>query len=140
MAHLTKNFSRITACITCQCDAVTVYNILVVEDDILIGMLLTDMLTELGHVVCAVERTEANAVAAADRFQPDLMIVDAHLTDGSGIAAVETILKDKFVPHVFVTGDKLGTQRHRPGDVVIEKPFRERDLVDAILRAVSVVA
>jgi two-component system, response regulator PdtaR len=132
---MTKSILPITACITCQCDAVTVYNILVVEDDILIGMLLTDMLTELGHSVCAVERTEAGAVAAVIRFQPDLMIVDAHLTDGSGIAAVETILKDNFVPHVFVTGDKRGTQQHRPDDVVIEKPFRERDLVDAIRRA-----
>jgi two-component system, response regulator PdtaR len=117
---------------------VTVHNILVVEDDILIGLLLSDMLMELGHVVCAVERTEAGAVTAAARFQPDLMIVDAQLNDGSGISAVETILKDRFVPHVFVTGDKLGTQQHRPGDVVIEKPFRERDLVDAIKRAFSI--
>ena len=116
----------------------TVYNILVVEDDILIGMLLTDMLTELGHVVCAVERTEANAVAAAMRLHPDLMIVDANLSEGSGISAVETILKDSFVPHVFVTGDKRGTQQLRPDDVVIEKPFRERDLVDAIERAFSI--
>lgn len=135
-----KGILPITAITTCRCDTVTVYNILVVEDDILIGMLLTEMLTELGHVVCAVVRSEAGAVAAAVRFQPDLMIVDAHLTDGSGIAAVETIIEDKFIPHVFVTGDKLGTQRHRPGDVVIEKPFRERDLVDAIRRAVSMPA
>ena len=135
---MTKNILPITACTTCQCDAVTVYNILVVEDDILIGMLLTEMLTELGNVVCAVERTEAGAVAAATRFQLDLMIVDAHLNDGSGISAVETILKDRFIPHVFVTGDKRGTQQHRPGDVVIEKPFRERDLVDAMARALAI--
>ena len=134
---MTKSILPITACTTCQCDAVTTHSILVVEDDILIGMLLTDMLTELGHAVCAVERTEAGAVAAAARFQPDLMIVDAHLKDGSGILAVEAILRKSFVPHVFVTGDKRGTQQHRPEDVVIEKPFRERDLVDAINRALA---
>ena len=137
---MTKNILPITACTTCQCDAVTVYNILVVEDDIMIGMLLTEMLTELGNVVCAVERTEAGAVAAAARFQPDLMIVDANLSDGNGISAVETILRDQFIPHVFVTGEKLVTQRRRPGDVVIEKPFRERDLVYAMNRALAIKA
>ncbi len=134
---MTKSTLPITARTTCRCDAVNAYSILVVEDNILIGMLLSDMLTELGHVVCAVERTEEGAVAAATKFRPDLMIVDAHLTEGSGIAAVVTILKDRFIPHVFVTGDKLGTQQHRPEDVVIEKPFRECDLVEAIDRAIT---
>jgi two-component system, response regulator PdtaR len=134
---MTRNISPITAHITCQCDAVAVYNILVVEDDILIGMLLTDMLMELGHVVCGVERNEAGAVDAATRLRPDLMIVDAHLREGSGIAAIERIIRDRFVPHIFVTGDKLGTLLQRPMDIVIEKPFRERDLMQAIERAVA---
>lgn len=112
-------------------------NILVVEDDIMIGMLLSDMLTGLGHSVCAVERTEAGAVAAAARFQPDLMIVDIHLKVGNGIAAVETVLRDRDIPHVFVTGDRYGTQRRPPGDIVIEKPFREVDLLEAIARATA---
>lgn len=101
----------------------------------MIGMLLSEMLTGLGHRVCAVERTELGAVAAAARFQPDLMIVDVHLKVGSGISAVETILVDRFIPHVFVTGDRFGTQRRTPGDIVIEKPFRESDLLQAIKRA-----
>ena len=116
---------------------VTALTILVVEDDALIGMLLSDMLAGLGHSVCAVERGEAGAVAAATRFQPDLMIVDAHLGDGSGVSAVETILQSRFVPHVFVTGDRLGTQQQRPGDIVLEKPYRERDLVRAVNRALG---
>jgi two-component system, response regulator PdtaR len=116
---------------------VAALDILVVEDDFLIGTLLSEMLVALGYTVCAVERTEASAVAAAARFQPDLMIVDAHLSDGSGISAVETIVRKRFIPHVFVTGDKLGTLLLRPKDVVIEKPFRERDLVQAIARAVA---
>jgi two-component system, response regulator PdtaR len=113
----------------------TPLNILVVEDDIMIGMLLSDMLTGLGHRVCAVERTEAGTVAAAARFRPDLMIVDIHLKIGNGISAVEAVLRDRFIPHVFVTGDRYGTQRRSPGDIVIEKPFRERDLLEAIKRA-----
>ncbi len=134
---MTQSIWPTTTCTTCLCDVMPLLNILVVEDDILIGMLLTDLLTGLGHVVCAVERTEGGAVAAAARFQPDLMIVDATLRDGNGISAVETILRHQFIPHVFVTGDKLGTQKHRPVDIVIEKPFRERELIEAMKRAVA---
>jgi two-component system, response regulator PdtaR len=116
---------------------VTALNILVVEDDFLIGTLLSETLVGLGHSVCAVECTETGAIAAAHRLRPDLMIVDAHLGRGSGIRAVEIIVQARFVPYIFVTGDKLGTLLLRPQDIVIEKPFRERDLVQAIARAVA---
>jgi two-component system, response regulator PdtaR len=134
---MTKSILPITACTTCQFSASYVLNILVIEDDFLIGTLLSEMLAELGHFVCGVERTEAGAVDAANRLRPDLLIVDAHLGEGSGIAAVEKIIRDRFVPHIFVTGDKLGTLLQRPMDVVIEKPFRERDLMQAIERAIA---
>jgi CheY-like chemotaxis protein len=51
--------------------------VLVVEDDVLIGMLFADALAAMGYDVCAIEATEADAVAAAARYKPDLMIVDA---------------------------------------------------------------
>ena len=52
---------------------------LVVEDDAIIGGLLAETLEGLGHTVCAVERNAADAVAAALRWRPDLMIVDVGL-------------------------------------------------------------
>lgn len=111
--------------------------ILVAEDDALIGMLLDEMLTDMGHHVCAVVATEADAVAAAALYKPDLAIVDARLADGSGVHAVDAMLRLGPMPHVFVTGDASGVQRSRPGAVVIEKPFREPDLVRAIQRALD---
>ena len=36
---------------------------------------------------------------------PDLMIVDVRLRDGSGISAVEEILTAGWIPHVFVSGE-----------------------------------
>ncbi|SDR54237.1 Response regulator receiver domain-containing protein [Rhizobiales bacterium GAS191] len=112
-------------------------SVLVVEDDALIAMLFADVLAEMGHDVCAIEATEAGAVAAATRCRPDLMIVDARLAMGSGVSAVEAILRDGFVPHVFVSGDVMSVQALRPGAVVIQKPFREPDLVRAIQRALD---
>jgi DNA-binding response OmpR family regulator len=115
-------------------------NILVVEDEALIGMLLTDALVAMGHVVCAIVATETDAVATAARCNPDLMIVDARLRDGSGISAVEKILRNGWVPHVFVSGETSSIQTLRPGAIVIQKPFRDMELDRAIQRALDAPA
>ena len=111
--------------------------ILVVEDDAMIGVLLAETLEDLGHVVCGVETNAANAVAAAARHRPDLMIVDVGLGETSGIAAVKEILRSGYVPHVFVTGDALRNLSLGPNAVLIQKPFREPDIVQAIERALA---
>ena len=96
--------------------------ILVVEDDAIIAMAMAELLTEIGHTVCA-------------WHHPDLMIVDANLREGSGIAAVIEILRTGFVPHIFVTGDSYGLPDLRPGTIVIHKPFTATDLAYAIQRS-----
>jgi DNA-binding response OmpR family regulator len=109
--------------------------VLVAEDDTMIGTLLAEVLTEMGYDVCAIEATEADTVAAAVRCRPDLMIVDAWLADGSGVAAVEAVLRTGFVPHVFVSGDPTRVGECWPDAVVLQKPFREADLAQAIQHA-----
>jgi CheY-like chemotaxis protein len=114
-----------------------VLRVMVVEDEAVIAVLLAEVLAGMGHDVCAIEATEADAVAAAARCRPDMMILDARLGDGSGISAVEQILCTRFVPHVFVSGDALRVRALRPGAVVIQKPFREADLASAMQRALG---
>lgn len=111
--------------------------ILVVEDNAMVGMLLVDMLQEMGHEVCGVESTEATAVAAALNSRPDLMIVDGRLGDGCGIAAIETIRRIGAVPHLFASGDITRIKSLRPGAVVLQKPFYEADLARAIQSALA---
>jgi len=111
--------------------------ILVVEDDVMIGPLLAEMLEDIGHLVCGVEVNAVNAVAAAERSRPDLMIVDVGLGDASGVTAVNKILEGGFVPHVFVTGDVLRNLGLGPGAVLIQKPFRRQEIVTAIQRAID---
>ena len=48
----------------------TSLSVLVVEDDAMIGMLLADMLGEMGYNVCAIAATEDGAVADAARCHP----------------------------------------------------------------------
>ncbi len=111
--------------------------VLVVEEDTMIGRVLAETLKELGYVVCAVETRAANAMAAAERCRPDLMIVDVGLSEASAVAAVREILRGGFVPHVFVTGDVLRDLSLGPEAALIQKPFREPDIVQAIQRALA---
>jgi DNA-binding response OmpR family regulator len=114
--------------------------ILIAEDEILIGMFLAEFLEEMGHQICGIETTEANLVAAADQYRPDLMIVDARLDQGDGVSAVEKILQSGFVPHLFISGDLSGVLARRSDAIVIQKPFRELDLIQGIQRALKAPA
>jgi len=114
---------------------VTALKVLVVEDDAMIGLLLAEMLGDMGYDVCAVATTEEDAVAEAARFKPGLMIVDEQLLEGSGLSAVDRILRTRPVPCVFISGALIHPKR--PGTTTLQKPFLEVDLVWAIQRVVG---
>lgn len=118
-------------------ETMTAVRVLVVEDDANIGTLLAEMLDGMGYDVCAIEATEADAVSAAARFKPDLMIVDVGLGEGSGVAAIETICRTRPVPHVFVSGDVLRVRPLRPRSIFIQKPYRQSDLARVIQQALD---
>lgn len=110
---------------------------LVVEDDATIGELLAETLEGLGHTVCAVENNVDDAIAAARRHRPDLMIVDVGLGEASGVAAVEEILRSHYAAHVFVTGNASTRLSLGPNSVLIRKPFRVPELDQAIQKALT---
>ena len=109
--------------------------ILLAEDEPIIAMLMARVLRAMGHEICAVEATEAGVVAAARLHRPQLMIVDARLRHGSGVAAVQTILQQGFVPHVLVSGTVI--EGMGPDAVLLSKPFTERELVAAMESAMA---
>jgi CheY-like chemotaxis protein len=106
--------------------------VLVVEDNALIAMLLAQLLDGMGHDVCGTAATEAEAVIAASRHRPDLMIVDASLGPGSGVSAVDKILREGPLAHVFISGDAERVRARKPSAVVLRKPFRKAELASAI--------
>jgi CheY-like chemotaxis protein len=91
----------------------------------------------MGYDVCGIEATEADAVTAAARYRPDLMIVDVQLGEGSGVSAIDTIHRAGSVPHVFVSGDIAKLRALRPGSIAIQKPYREAELALIIQRALG---
>jgi CheY-like chemotaxis protein len=111
--------------------------VLVIEDDALIALLLAELLAGMGHVVCATATSETEAVIAAARYAPDLMIVDAGLGRESGVSAVEEIIRAGPIAHLFITGDADKLRRRKPDAIVVRKPFRETDLARAIDMALA---
>ncbi|MDQ2804158.1 MAG: response regulator [Pseudomonadota bacterium] len=113
------------------------FRIVLVEDDAIIATLLAEMLIALGHDVCATVTTEVDAVIAAARHAPDLMIVDVQLAPGNGVSAMRAILRNTAMPHVFITG---GSRQSIPADAtVLQKPFGESGLVRALGHVIASV-
>lgn len=111
--------------------------VLIVEDDALIAMWLEHLLADMGHQVCATATTQADAVTAAQRYRPGLMIVDVQLRNGTGTGAVAEIRRTASIPHVFLSGAPAVVQASWPDAVVVAKPFRESALTVAIERALA---
>jgi len=101
-------------------------DVLIIEDEPLIAMDLETVVTSLGHRISAVVRTRREAIVAAARKRPGLVLADIQLADGSsGLDAVNEILAWTDVPVVFVTAHPehlLTGERPEPA-FLITKPF-----------------
>lgn len=111
--------------------------VLIVEDEPLIAMFLREFLELIGHKVCAVATTEEEAVSAALEWRPTLLIIDEHLKEGSGLAAMDRIEQSGPVPHIFVSGDLARIAKLRPEAEVLRKPYTPDELERAINRAMA---
>ena len=107
-------------------DRQTKARILIIEDEAVIAMDLSDLVSSAGHTVCAVESTASGAVEAARRELPDLVLADIQFADGSsGIDAVKDILASFEVPVIFITAfpDRLLTGERPEPTFLITKPY-----------------
>ena len=111
--------------------------ILVVEDEMLIGMLLEDMLMDLGHDVAAIVPRLKDALVAVEKETYDLAILDVHLHGESAFPVADALI-GKGVPFVFATGyGERGLPETYRGRPVLQKPFAKDDL-ERILKTLAV--
>ena len=102
--------------------------ILVVEDEVLIGMMLQDMLSDFGCEVVGPIIRLAPALEAAQQEQVDLAILDVNLA-GESVFPVADALQSRKVPIIFSTGygtsDLAGQYKEFP---TLAKPYDVDDL------------
>jgi CheY-like chemotaxis protein len=118
-------------------DVASSRRVLVVEDEMLIGMLLEDMLTDMGHTVVAIVPRVNEALAAAQREEFDLAILDVHL-NGQAVFPVADALIERGIPFVFATGyGERGLPEQYRKRPILQKPFAKDDL-EKILAALKI--
>ncbi|MHB8284219.1 MAG: response regulator [Caulobacteraceae bacterium] len=103
-------------------------DVLIIEDEPIIGLDLMRLARELGHRVTGVAATRDEAVAMAKQFKPGLVLADIRLADGSsGMDAAADILKSFEIPVIFITAfpEHLLTGERPEPAFLITKPFRE---------------
>lgn len=106
--------------------------VLLIEDEALLAMDLCDVISELGNLIVGVARTRAEAVEAAIRVKPDIIVSDLALADGSsGTDAVSSIeTRHRKIPVVILTGTAEAVLTDRASDpvYVLEKPHEPEQL------------
>jgi CheY-like chemotaxis protein len=113
-------------------------DVLIIEDEPLIGIDLEMLVESLGHTVTGIARTHQEAVQMASAQRPGLVLADIRLADGSsGLDAVNELLKTFEIPVIFITAypeQFLTGSRPEPA-FLIAKPFRPATVAATISQA-----
>ena len=109
-------------------------HILIVEDDSLMSMLLSDVLSS--YYIVSVADTVTGALEKSYQELPDLILCDIKLPDGSGLKILQTLKQNELTSHIpiivisamdsnedVINGLKLGA------DDYISKPFSNAELL-----------
>jgi two-component sensor histidine kinase/DNA-binding response OmpR family regulator len=106
--------------------------VLLVEDEILVGMLTSEMLNQMGHAVVG---PCANLTEAMDVFRSshiDGAVLDVNL-GGQPIFPLARILADRAIPMVFLTGyEKTVVEKGFERFPVLRKPVAAEELEKAL--------
>jgi CheY-like chemotaxis protein len=110
-------------------------DVLVVEDDPVLGALLVDVLEAAGHRA-RLAQSSATALEAIEAAIPDVLCLDIDLPDGTGWGLLDQLADRGISPDrvvVATAGMAASRSRHRPGTFLLPKPFP----LDSLLRLVS---
>ena len=112
--------------------------ILLVEDEDSIALPLAAALEREGYAT-RITGSAPEAIALAAELQPDLILLDVMLSDGSGLDVCREVRRESKVPIIMLTARGDETDRvvglELGADDYVVKPFSARELV-ARIRAV----
>ncbi|MGR3760267.1 response regulator [Roseobacteraceae bacterium NS-SX3] len=117
----------------------TTGKVMIIEDEAIIAMDLEAIVSEMGHRITGVARTETSALELAAKEEPDLILSDIQLADNSsGIDAVNGILeRHGNRPVIFITAypERLLTGEGPEPAFLISKPYTEEQVRSAVSQA-----
>ena len=133
-----EDVERLIAEAQSEIDAELATDVLIIEDEPVIAADIEGLVKELGHEVVDIAATRKEAIEAAMRKRPGLVLADIQLADGSsGIDAVKDILGRFDVPVIFITAfpERLLTGERPEPTYLITKPFQPETVKAAIGQA-----
>lgn len=111
--------------------------ILIVEDEPLIGMVLTDYLEDAGCSVAGPVQSADKALQMASEQKADAALVDGNLA-GRRVDQIVAALKARGIPFAFVTG--YGREALPAGfddAPIVEKPFTQEQVIGTLERLLN---
>lgn len=108
---------------------------LLIEDEYFVVLAIESALRQIGFTSFDDANSVDEAVAAANRRCPDLIVANHHLIDGTGTDAVLAICAGQEIPVVFVTANGRDVSSGLPGAIVVDKPFATSSLHQAVHQA-----
>ncbi|WP_265570128.1 response regulator [Sphingomicrobium nitratireducens] len=115
-------------------------NMLIVEDDAQLAVTLKYLVEDNPRYrVVATAEDEAGAIEAAERYDPDLALVDLKLAHGSTGFAVAVRLADLGIPTFFVTGKAPSFPMPDLALGCLVKPFTAEDVHRGLAAAEDVM-
>ena len=115
--------------------------ILVVDDESLIRMDITEMLEDAGHEVVAEGENGQQAIELAREYNPGIIIMDVKMPVMDGISAAKIISEEEIAPVLLLTAfsqEDIVDKASEAGVIgYLVKPIREEQLFPAIKVAVQ---
>jgi CheY-like chemotaxis protein len=106
--------------------------VLLVEDEMMVGLLVESMLVELGHEVTGPIGRLHRAVAMAERENLDFAVIDVNINGGKAYP-VAAALVARGIPFIFSTGyGRAGLAAPFEDHPMLQKPYHFEDLRAAI--------
>lgn len=110
--------------------------ILIVEDEVLVALDMTDILEDLGFEVVGPAVHQEDAVALAREAEIDAGFLDVNLGENKTSQPVAVILRERKIPFIFVTAYDASQVTFRTSDEqILRKPVTSSDIL-ATLREV----
>jgi CheY-like chemotaxis protein len=111
---------------------------LVIEDEVIVGMMVEDMLVELGCEVAAIATHFGQALELAQSLAIDFAVLDVNL-NGKQSFPIADALTRRGIPFAFATGYGAKVLSGPYATVpTLQKPFQIEDLA-AVLRAYALI-
>ncbi len=111
----------------------SIKSILIVEDESIIALDIQTRLIKLGYAISGIASTGEDAIRIADKFKPDLVLMDILLKgDLDGVEAARIIRMENSIPVIFLSSfsDEITFREAAmvsPHGYLI-KPFSETEL------------